>query len=219
MNWWQQIDIYCERTDFSFWSEPINALTNLGFVIAGVLVLTRHHGGSQRKILGALMILIGLCSFWFHTMASRISALADALSILLFATVFLGFHVRAVFKKSVMVSTLIALGFAVASFFFPQLWAVASGPKLNGGEAYFPYVITLIFLGWSLHNQADARWKIFAKATTLLMIALVFRTIDQPMCEMFPLGTHFLWHLTNSFLLYVVASSFENQQVRLQSSV
>jgi hypothetical protein len=26
------------------------------------------------------------------------------------------------------------------------------------------------------------------------MIALTFRTIDLSVCEMFPTGTHFLWH-------------------------
>ncbi|NCV65913.1 MAG: hypothetical protein EBW16_06880 [Burkholderiaceae bacterium] len=32
------IDIYCERLDASFWSEPINAITNLAFIIAGWLL-------------------------------------------------------------------------------------------------------------------------------------------------------------------------------------
>jgi hypothetical protein len=29
MNWAESIDLYCERTDPSLWSEPLNALTNL----------------------------------------------------------------------------------------------------------------------------------------------------------------------------------------------
>ena len=28
------IDLYCERLDSSFWAEPINALTNVAFIIA-----------------------------------------------------------------------------------------------------------------------------------------------------------------------------------------
>ena len=30
------IDLYCDRTGPEFWSEPVNALTNLAFVIAGL---------------------------------------------------------------------------------------------------------------------------------------------------------------------------------------
>ena len=38
MNWSQKVDIYCERTDFAFWSEPLNAVSNAAFVIAALLV-------------------------------------------------------------------------------------------------------------------------------------------------------------------------------------
>jgi hypothetical protein len=30
----QAVDIYCERTDASFWSEPLNAATNIFFIAA-----------------------------------------------------------------------------------------------------------------------------------------------------------------------------------------
>ena len=31
-----RFDLYCERTGVEFWSEPVNALTNLAFVVAGL---------------------------------------------------------------------------------------------------------------------------------------------------------------------------------------
>ncbi len=31
------IDLYCERTAPGFWNEPINAISNVGFVIAAIL--------------------------------------------------------------------------------------------------------------------------------------------------------------------------------------
>jgi len=30
------IDNYCERIDPSFWSEPVNAMTNLAFIVAAL---------------------------------------------------------------------------------------------------------------------------------------------------------------------------------------
>ena len=33
------IDIYCERVGPEFWSEPVNAVTNGAFIIAGIVAL------------------------------------------------------------------------------------------------------------------------------------------------------------------------------------
>jgi hypothetical protein len=35
--WSTPVDLYCERTDPSFWAEPINALSNLSFLLAAWL--------------------------------------------------------------------------------------------------------------------------------------------------------------------------------------
>ena len=37
MDWSQPIDLYCERTDAAFWSEPANAISNAAFLIADML--------------------------------------------------------------------------------------------------------------------------------------------------------------------------------------
>ncbi len=39
MDWFVAIDLYCERTDPGFWAEPLNALSNIVFFIAGFLGL------------------------------------------------------------------------------------------------------------------------------------------------------------------------------------
>jgi hypothetical protein len=33
---------------------------------------------------------------------------------------------------------------------------------------------------------------------------LVFRTIDRAVCSSVPIGTHFIWHLLNAVVLYVL---------------
>jgi hypothetical protein len=79
------VDAYCERLDASFWSEPVNAATNAGFLLAGVLL---WRVVAQRRALGKtiassvrslpwLLGLIGLCSFLFHTVATVWAGLAD----------------------------------------------------------------------------------------------------------------------------------------------
>ncbi len=36
MDWFQAVDIYCERTSAAFWAEPVNALSNLSFIAAAL---------------------------------------------------------------------------------------------------------------------------------------------------------------------------------------
>jgi hypothetical protein len=35
-------------------------------------------------------------------------------------------------------------------------------------------------------------------------LSLALRTIDAAACDTFPLGTHFLWHIFNAAVLYVL---------------
>lgn len=34
MEWFTEIDLYCERIYPGFWAEPLNAITNIAFIIA-----------------------------------------------------------------------------------------------------------------------------------------------------------------------------------------
>lgn len=69
MNLSKNIDIYCERLDFSFWAEPLNAITNLSFALAGLwgLYLYKQNASRWTKIFGILAIIVGIGSFLFHT--------------------------------------------------------------------------------------------------------------------------------------------------------
>ena len=40
----QTIDAYCERTDPGYWAEPVNALTNLAFLLAALIAWRRSAG-------------------------------------------------------------------------------------------------------------------------------------------------------------------------------
>ena len=85
-SWFNSVDIYCERLDASFWAEPINAITNLSFIVAGYFIYRLKSSSST--LLAVLMILIGLGSFSFHTFANRLTSLADVLAIALYLITF-----------------------------------------------------------------------------------------------------------------------------------
>lgn len=60
MDWRSHIDAYCERIDPGFWSEPINALTNLAFLVAALWVWPRVAGLPLARALAATLFAIGM---------------------------------------------------------------------------------------------------------------------------------------------------------------
>ena len=137
------VDAYCERTDAGFWSEPVNAATNAAFVVAGVLlwhVIARLRASgasvpSSVRSLPWLLCLIGLGSFLFHTLATVWAGLADTLSILLFACVFLYAFLRHVAGVGTWIALMGAALFTLASYFTP---GVLPAGLLNQSGAYCP---------------------------------------------------------------------------------
>ena len=66
------IDGYCERVAQGFWGEPLNAVTNLAFIIAAVISWRsiRGHNMPYLYVLSIILFLIGVGSFLFHTFAT-----------------------------------------------------------------------------------------------------------------------------------------------------
>jgi len=91
MDWNAQVDGYCERLDPTFWAEPVNAVTNAAFLIAAYVIWrrVRGHGLPLAMLLVAILAIIGVGSFLFHTFATRWAGVADVLPILLYILVYI----------------------------------------------------------------------------------------------------------------------------------
>ncbi|MEM0923406.1 MAG: ceramidase domain-containing protein [Pseudomonadota bacterium] len=88
MDFSRRIDGYCERTGPEFWSEPINAISNIAFIVAAILCLmlalrARRLDGPVIW-LDLVLFCIGIGSFLFHTFATVWAALMDTGPIMLF---------------------------------------------------------------------------------------------------------------------------------------
>ncbi len=86
---------YCERTGPGLWAEPLNAVSNLAFLVAGVVALRRLRrtfapGPPPSVLLVMVVVLpvIGAGSFTFHTVAGWTRVL-DELPILVFVLSYL----------------------------------------------------------------------------------------------------------------------------------
>lgn len=200
---------YCERSDLSFWSEPINALTNLSFIIAGIITLkVLKQKQVQAKYLWLLalnMLLIGVGSFLYHTMPNQITLKADVFPIYLFQFIFMASYCLYALKFSKLQTGLffiIYLTVTVLSRYLPV--------HLNHSEMYLPAIFTLLIFGVlykQVHKHLD---KTIMLAGGLFFLSLIFRTIDMKVCHVWPIGSHFMWHLLNAFVLFYCCQALIN---------
>ena len=203
MDWSRPVDIYCERTDPSFWAEPVNALTNAAFLVAALVayVQWRRAGARDMPVLALIVLtgVIGIGSFIFHTVATQGAVLFDTVPIALFIYVYLFFALRRFLDLGMFAAIALLIGFAALSVGEGLL---VPARTLNGSHAYLPALAATLVIGW-LARRRPAGPLILAAGGTLVL-SLVFRSIDMAVCPAFPLGTHFLWHLFNAAVLYLL---------------
>lgn len=204
------IDNYCERLGPEFWSEPLNAITNLSFIIAGVigLVLCRRNDAEPfARFLSWWVIVIGVGSALFHTFANGITMWADVVPI----GVFILLYTYYVATRFVGLSALPALGI-VLLFYAVTFALVAFIPQgiraaTSGTTGYLPALVALVVFGIWLARRGHPAAKYLFWAATVFFISAVFRSVDARLCTTVPIGTHFLWHSLNGLLLGILAAS------------
>lgn len=204
----EQIDIYCERTDFTLLAEPVNAITNAAFFIAAVMLylLAKREEALDWKsgLLIGLIVVIGTGSTLFHTLATVWAMLSDSLPILAFQICFIVLYCR------------FALGWhcwrsaTMLAAFFVAMGLAMSAPRsmLNGSVEYLPALFFVALLGlFHLKYATRERYGLLL-AAGIFLISVTLRSIDRDICETFPLGTHFLWHCLNGCVLYFSTRAF-----------
>jgi len=204
------IDIYCERTQPGLWSEPLNAATNLAFVLAAWLCW-RHYGqkGAPFDKSGALLMslvgLIGIGSGLFHTVATRWAMLADVIPIAIFIHAFLFFALQRFFGLNWIVSVAGVVGFLGISGI---LDVALPHEVLNGSGGYIPPFGALVAMGAAMLARNHPYSDHMLIAAAVFAASLMFRTVDMMACEAMPIGTHFLWHTLNGVALYMVGKAY-----------
>ncbi|BAQ70233.1 hypothetical protein NHU_03089 [Rhodovulum sulfidophilum] len=217
MDWTRQIDAYCERTDPAFWSEPVNAATNAAFLLAAVIMWRRTGGLPLGRALAAVLGLIGIGSFLFHTLATEWASMADVGPILGFILLYLFVANRAYWGLGLWPS----LG--LTALFIP--YAVIAGSLfarldwLGSSAGYAPVALLILIYALALARRLPQVAAGLGIGVGLLAISLAFRTLDQPLCAALPLGTHFLWHLLNAAMLGWMIEVYRRHEAGRRSSI
>ncbi len=206
MHWNTSIDIYCERTSSAFLAEPLNFVSNLAFLAVAILLHRKLRSESYPAALHYLVYLIyfiALGSGLFHSVATFWTIWADVVPIGIFLFAYLGLWMKLAGWNGVRCS-LGYLGFIALSL----LLAKAVGPqKLNGSESYLGALVTL---GAIAAYTKHFRWPTasrYMNAWVLFLLSFGLRSIDIRSCPIFPIGTHFFWHLLNAIVLWLLMTA------------
>lgn len=204
------VDLYCERLGPGLWAEPVNALTNLAFVAAGlwgVREVRRQRTGGFAEVLAWWVVAIGIGSTLFHTFANHMTIWADILPIAGFTLAYTIFNLRRFLSFGWGKVTVIFVTFymiaGVVTWLVPEWLRVAS----NGSTGYLPPFLALLFFGILVVAAGNrAGWYNLA-AAAVFAVSVTFRSIDARVCEAIPLGTHFLWHVLNGLMLGILLAA------------
>lgn len=202
----EKINVYCERTDFAFWGEPLNALTNIAFIIAAYFCY-RLYRTSERidfyaLTLIMLLVYVGIGSFLFHTLAERWAALADIIPIgLLILTYYIAMMRRVFHVRWLVVAGLFGL--------FPIAYAgINTLPFLSATAFYFPALMMMIIFAAFYIILGKKEKQVLPFAAFIFVISLAARVADHKLCGAFPYGTHFIWHICNASVLYLAFRAY-----------
>ena len=199
----QGLSIYCEKGVGNLATQPLNALSNLAIFISAYFSyrLGVSSGTKSRvvRLLPLILILIGLGSALWHGAPHYLTNWADTLSIAIFLLFVFYYLLGKLFSEKEYVLLVLLVFLAVEAPFIFGIF-----PSLNG---FISYVIALLFalsILFSVLKKYKLSLKLPAVIITLFLTAFFFRTTDIYLCGMFPVGTHFLWHILNSFMFYLV---------------
>jgi hypothetical protein len=199
MDWTRAIDAYCEQTDPSYWSEPVNAVTNLAFIVSAIVMWRRCAGWTGGRVLAGILFTIGVGSWLFHTHATPWAAMADTMPILLFTLVYIFLANRDFWGWPAWGAGLGALAYipytAVLTPVFEAL------PFFTISSFYWPLPVLIFTYAALLRRRAPELARNLAIGAGILCVSLTARSMDEPLCAAIPLGTHFLWHILNAVML------------------
>lgn len=199
--YWRYISQYCERAGAGFFSEPFNVISSLAILVSAYFIykfLKKQAIKSFRYwFLFLLLVIVGFGSILWHSFRHPLVLALDAIPIYIFFFTFLYLLLKRLTESTIGALVLLISFFVVqvlASYFFPDF--------INGTVRHVIFAtFSLSLIIWVYRKFKNLNRHLLA-AFLLYVLAIIFRLIDNSVCSIFPIGTHFLWHILNAAVAY-----------------
>ena len=172
------MDAYCERVGMGVFAEPLNAVSNVSFLLAALAawVLATRTGtlSAGVRVLIAIGASVGIGSILWHTYPTTLTLILDIVPILIFIIWYIWLYARNVIGMRPLFAVASAAAFLLATFL-----AIPFSGVLHGAFVYVPGLIVTLVLGVFHATERRVARFILLAAAGVYLAALFFRTIDN----------------------------------------
>ena len=207
----EPIQLYCGRTGPGLLAEPLNVAASFIYLWLAVVLWRRSQQLWLLRQMAVLMALLCVAAVWLHILPSDAALAANLIVILGLVLVY--FH--AVNRDLVGLSPGVSVAAAamILPFLAASLPLVALLPGAGGSAAYA--VLPILLLGYAavLRQTCPRTARGLLVAALILAVAIGFRTVDMPLCGVWPYGTHFLWILGIAALVWQLAQVYRRHML------
>lgn len=198
--------IYAEQPLWGGYFEPVNTLTNVFFFIAAWCIWRHMNRYGIRtpaaRAYLALVVCIGAGSTAWHIHQTPLTGLLDVGPILLLIVLAVYRYVRLLvvgrWRAGAVSAALVALIPASG-------WLLA---RLGIGGGWYAVLAPLAVLAGMIAARGGRSRGRMLLPLGVFCLSLTLRQLDHAAATLIPFGTHFLWHLLNSVVLYLLYRGF-----------
>jgi hypothetical protein len=201
------VDAYCERTSDAFDAEPLNAITNIGMLVAAwaaARLQRRHPNRDAAGLITAMIVAIvagGIGAFLFHTTATVWAVILDMAPFFVFMLLVLWLTLTRFFAWTPLAAALGLAAFVAAVF---GGGAVLPRGMVSAAAYYVLPLAVLSVVAVILIVRRSPAGPSYLAAAIVFAAAFAARQLDGLLCAAVPVGTHFLWHLFAALLAFIL---------------
>lgn len=206
--WQRGTFLFCEADRCGWIRQPINTVSNAGFLIVGFWLLKRYRRVPQVRVIGVAALFVGVLSAFYHATSSYVGEVLDLGSMYLLVGGIVAFNLQRLdvmgVKASEVWAAAISLVGMIALFFI-------RGP---GGVIFDVMILAAISLEliWYLRNRARVdlpSYTYFWSALGCYAIALTIWWLDSAKIVCFPESLwfqgHAVWHWLGALNFFFLA--------------
>lgn len=207
----EYVDLHCERFADGLMGEPLNVVSNILFFVVAYFLFKHYREADIRapriKVLIYMVVAFGVGSVIFHASARMWGAIFDVLPIVMFAVLYLYLFSRHVLRFQRKWSVALIGFFFIANLIFKA--NVIKAP--DGYVSLIPSVMVMYCIALFMFATKNRSAMRFSVATLVATLAATFRAVDsymnaEDLCDNFPIGLHFMWHILMAAYVYICTS-------------
>lgn len=163
---------YCEKAIEGLISRPGYAVSNLPFIILGIILILRAKNNKLAKLFGVSAIIIGLCSFYYDASFTYLSQYIDWLGMFIFILILSLLNVKRIINISN--AKLYFYAFLIIIFYLLLSFITQQGTLFFGIGVIF-VIFSEMYLLYKEQRKVDIKWLV---ALLLFLVGFIARNLD-----------------------------------------